>query len=80
MIQDFIDPKINLYAYDMDILRFTFGNLDDVFRIWLSMKMSTIFIPFWGVLLWMAYRPKVGKKICPTDWIFFIAYIIYQVS
>ncbi|CAH8637414.1 unnamed protein product [Schistosoma curassoni] len=63
----------------MDILRFTFGNLDDVFRIWLSMKMSTIFIPFWGVLLWMAYRPKVGKKICPTDWIFFIAYIIYQV-
>ncbi|CAH8666941.1 unnamed protein product [Schistosoma rodhaini] len=79
VIQDFIDPKINLYAYDMDILRFTFGNLDDVFRIWLSMKMSTIFIPFWGVLLWMAYRPKIGKKICSTDWVFFIAYIIYQV-
>ncbi|CAH8572355.1 unnamed protein product [Schistosoma turkestanicum] len=79
VIQDFIDPKINLYAYNMDILKFTFGNLDDVFRIWLAMKMSTIFIPFWGVLLWIAYRPKIGKKICSMDWLFFVLYIIYQV-
>ncbi|KAK4475771.1 hypothetical protein MN116_001030 [Schistosoma mekongi] len=79
VIQDFIDPKINLYAYNMDILRFAFGNLSDVFRIWFAMKMSTIFIPFWGVLLWITCRPKIGNNICSMDWLFFLAYIIYQV-
>ncbi|CAH8638194.1 unnamed protein product [Heterobilharzia americana] len=64
----------------MDILRFAFGNLSDVFRIWAAMKLSAIFIPFWGVLLWITYRPNIGSKICPLDWLFLMGYIIYQVA
>nr|CAH8873556.1 unnamed protein product [Trichobilharzia regenti] len=66
VIQDFIDPKVNLYAYNMDILRFAF--------------VLYYFYSILGVLLWITYRPNIGKKVCSLDWIFLICYILYQVA
>lgn len=79
IIQDLIRTNGHQYVFNLEILKFAFGQLNNTFHIWIIMKLCTVFLPFWGFLIWESYY-QVNKSTNIINWLAISVYLIYQVG